>query len=354
MSKPFIMSPEAVDTSKLPVRTLYTGAKLPGVGIGTFSSDRFSGDDIAAAVSGALRVGYRFVDCAACYGNEDLVGSVLKDAIDGGLPREELFVMSKLWNDKHEPEDVIASCKQTLKDLQLDYLDCYLVHWPFPNFHPAGCDVDSRWPDARPYIHTEFMRTWRAMESLVDMGLCKHIGTSNVTIPKLELIRRDARIQPAINEMELHPCFQQGELFRYCLDHHIQPVGFCPIGSPTRPDRDKTENDLTDIEQPVVKRIAEAHHVHPAVICVKWAVARGQVPIPFSIRPAEYRSNLQCATEDPLTAEELEALKSVDRNCRLIKGPVFLWPGADSWLDLWDVDGTIPGWNGYDREDTPC
>lgn len=346
----FKMDPDAVDLSKLPMRTLNTGAKLPGVGIGTFGSDHFALEDIANAVRGALRVGYRLIDCAACYGNEDLIGNVLHEALEEGLPREELFVMSKVWNDKHEPEDVIAACKKTLKDLQLDYLDCYLVHWPFPNFHEQGCDGDARNPNSRPYIHEEFMRTWRAMESLVDMGLVKHIGTSNVTIPKLELILRDARIQPSINEMELHPCFQQGQLFQYCIDHNIQPVGFCPIGSPTRPERDTTEDDLSDIDQPVVKKIAAAHGVHPAVICVKWAVARGQVPIPFSIHRNEYLSNLKCATEDPLTFEEIEALKSVDRNCRLIKGQVFLWPGADTWLDLWDVDGTIPGWNGYEKK----
>lgn len=346
----FVMDADAVDIAKVPMKTLNTGAKMPAVGIGTFGSDHVAMKDIAEAVRGALRVGYRFIDCAACYGNEDLIGEVLHEAIEGGLPREELFVMSKVWNDKHQPEDVIAACKQTLKDLQLDYLDCYLVHWPFPNFHPAGCDADSRSPDARPYIHEEFMRTWRAMEALVDMGLVRHIGTSNVTIPKLKLILRDARIQPSVNEMELHPCFQQGELFQFCVDHEIQPIGFCPIGSPHRPERDTTEDDLSDIEQPVVKKIAEAHGVHPAVICLKWAVARGQVPIPFSTKRPQYISNLKCATEDPLTFEEVEALKGVDRNCRLIKAPVFLWPGAKTWLDLWDVDGTIPGWNGYEKK----
>ena len=108
---------------------------------------------------------------------------------------------------------MIASCRQSLADLQLDYLDLYLVHWPFPNFHPPHCDVESRSPNARPYIHENFMRTWRKMEELVDLGLVRHIGTSNMTIPKLELLLRDARIKPAVNEMELHPHFQQPELF---------------------------------------------------------------------------------------------------------------------------------------------
>lgn len=350
MAEKFKMAADAADLALVPQRILHTGAKMPAVGIGTFGSDRFKGEDIASAVGGALRVGYRFIDCAACYGNESLIGAELKKALDEGLPREELFIMSKVWNDMHEPEDVIKACKKTIKDLQVEYLDCYLVHWPFPNYHPPGCDVSTRNPDARPYIHEEFMRTWRAMEMLVDLGLVRHIGTSNVTIPKLKRIIRDARIQPAVNEMELHPCFQQNALFQLCLDYNIQPVGFCPIGSPTRPDRDKTEDDLSDIEQPIIKKIADAHGVHPAVICIKWAIQRGQIPIPFSIHRSEYSSNLKCCTEDPLTYAEIEELKSVDRNCRLIKGQVFLWEGADSWLDLWDVNGTIPGWDGYAKD----
>ena len=128
------------------------------------------------------------------------------------MRREDLWVTSKLWNDKHGERDVIPSCEKSLRDLQLDYLDLYLVHWPFPNFHPPGCDVSSRSPDARPYVHESYMKTWRQMERLVERGLVRHIGTSNMTIPKLELLLRDAAIQPAANEMELHPHFQQPEL----------------------------------------------------------------------------------------------------------------------------------------------
>lgn len=330
---------DRIDPSLVPQRTLYTGAKMPGIGMGTFGSDRFSAEDIAAAVKGAAEVGFRLFDCASVYGNEDQIGEVFKDIMATGIKREELFITSKVWNDKHD--DVIASCKQTLKDLQLDYLDLYLVHWPFPNFHAKGVSVDSRDPNAKPYIHEDYMRTWRQMEQLVDMGLVKHIGTSNMTIPKLELVVRDARIQPAVNEMELHPCFQQPELFDFCKKHNIQPIGFCPIGSPTRPDRDKTPDDVVDIQDSVVVKIAKAHNVHPAVICIKWAVQRGQTPIPFSIYRNEYASNIKCAVTDPLTTEEMKELEGVNKNCRLIKGQVFLWKGAKSWEDLWDLNGEI-------------
>jgi len=191
------------------------------------------------------------------------------------------------------------------------------------------------------------MRTWHALESLVDEGVVRHLGTSNVTIPKLRLILGDARIRPALNEMELHPTFQQPELFQFCVDHGIQVVGYSPLGSPSRPERDRTESDLVDLESPVVQEIARAHGVHPALVCLKWAVTRGQIPIPFAVKEGQYRANLTAVVDDPLTPSEIEAMRSTERNNRLIKGQVFLWPGAGSWLDLWDVDGTIPGEDGY-------
>jgi len=188
---------------------------MPAVGLGTFGSDHVTPDQVAQAVKGAAEVGYRHFDCASVYGNEEAVGASLEAILGSGVKREEMWVTSKLWNDKHSEGDVIASCRQSLKDLRLQYLDLYLVHWPFPNFHAPGCDVTSRSPDAKPYIHASYMKTWRKMEELVDMGLVRHIGTSNMTIPKLKLVLRDARIKPAVNEMELHPHFQQPELFKF-------------------------------------------------------------------------------------------------------------------------------------------
>ena len=152
---------------------------------------------------------------------------------------------------------------------------------------------------------------------------------------------RDAKIKPACNEMELHPHFQQPELFDFCIDNIIGPIGFCPIGSPTRPDRDKTETDTVDIEDAVVVKIAKRLDVHPAVVCVKWAVQRGQVPIPFSVYPNEYLSNLKCTTENPISDEEMAELATIDKGCRLIKGQVFLWKDNQTWEDLWDINGEI-------------
>ena len=261
-----------IDPGKVPQRRLFTGALMPAVGMGTFGSDHVSAQEVSQAVAGAVEAGYRSFDCAACYGNEAQIGQFFADAFARGtVKREELFIASKVWNDMHGDGDVLIACARTLKDLKLDYLDMYYVHWPFPNYHAPGCDVDSRNPDARPFSVEEFMKTWRQMERLVDMGLTRHIGMSNMTIKKLE-----------------------------------QVLPLCRI--------------------------------RPAVICIKWAVQRGQTPIPFSTKEKNYTANLRCVTEDPLTEEEMDIIRGLDRNNRLIKGQVFLWEGASGWEDLWDMD----------------
>ena len=339
--------PTQIDPGLLPSRVLASGVPIPPIGMGTFGSDRYSADDVATAVAGAIRCGYRLVDCAAVYGNESQIGVVLEDAFAEVAPREDFFVMSKVWNDAHAPADAVASVHESLRRLRLEYLDAVFVHWPFPNHHPPHARAGTRDPQARPYVHERYMELWHALEDLVDVGLVRHLGTSNVTIPKLALILRDARIAPALIEMELHPCFQQPELFRYAVDHGVQPIGYSPLGSPSRPERDRSEDDLVDVEHPTVQRIARDHGVHPALICLKWAVARGQIPIPFSVKPEQYAANIATVLSDPLTPAEIEDMRGVERNNRLIKGQVFLWDGSESWLDLWDVDGTIPGWNGY-------
>jgi alcohol dehydrogenase (NADP+) len=332
---------DQVDPNQVPFRTFYTGAKIPAVGLGTFGSDRFSGELVAEAVKGAVAVGYRHIDCAAVYGNEHLIGHALREVMASGIQREHLSITSKLWNDQHEAQAVIPACEQSLRNLQLDYLDLYLIHWPFPNFHAPGVDVSSRDPHAKPYIHEHFMKTWRQLEKLVEMGLVRHIGTSNMTIPKLKLLLRDAAIKPAANEMELHPHFQQPELFNFVRENGLAPIGFSPIGSPSRPDRDRTEEDTVDIEDPVIVRIAQRLGLHPAVVCIKWAVQRGQVPIPFAVKREHYLANLRAAVSEPLTDEEMAEIAAIDKNCRLIKGQVFLWKEGQTWEDLWDVSGEI-------------
>ncbi len=329
----------------IPVRRLYDGGEIPCIGLGTFGSDKYGAEEVSQAVYGAVCAGYRLIDCAAVYQNEDKIGPVLSRLMDEGkVAREELFITSKVWNDMHGEGKVLESCKKSLADLRLDYIDLFFVHWPFPNYHAPGCDGDSRNPDSRPFDPKEFIAVWRQCEELVDKGLVRYIGMSNMTVPKLEAVLPECRIKPAALEMELHPSFQQPELFQYAVERGILPIGYCPMGSPSRPERDRTPEDVADMELPAVVAAAASHGVHPAVICLKWAAQRGQVPIPFSVKEAQYVSNLRSVAEDPLTQAEMDAIAKEDRNCRLIKGQVFLWEGAKGWEDLWDVDGGRTTW----------
>ncbi|MCL2865605.1 MAG: aldo/keto reductase [Lachnospiraceae bacterium] len=329
-----------INPKDVPKIKLHTGEEIPCVGMGTFGSDRFSPEQVSAAVAGAIRCGYRMFDCAACYGNEDLIGAVFAGAFqEEVVERKELFIMSKVWNDMHER--VEESCDKSIVDLQCDYLDMFFIHWPFPNYHAPGCDGDARNPDSKPFSVEQFVNTYRQMEALVEAGKVRHIGISNMTIPKLEAVLPLLKIAPSACEMEIHPCFQQQALFDYLVAHHIQPIGFMPLGSPQRPERDIFEDDVADLQMPEMQAIAKAHGVHPALIAIKWAYQRGQIPIPFSIHEKEYISNLKCLTENPLTEEEMQIIATLEKNNRLVKGQVFLWEDAKDWHDLWDEAGFI-------------
>ncbi len=331
---------EMIQPAMVPKVKLYTGEEIPCVGMGTFGSDRFTQEQVSIAVAGAIRCGYRMFDCAACYGNEDQIGEVFHAAFEEGVvERKDLFIMTKVWNDMHER--VEESCRKSIQDLQCDYIDLFFIHWPFPNYHAPGCDVDSRNPDSRPFSVEEFMNTYRQCEELVRKGLIRHIGISNMTIPKMEAVLPLMEIMPSACESEMHVCFQQKEIFDYLTEHKIQPIGFMPLGSPQRPERDMCPEDVADLQTPEMQEIAKAHGCHPALIALKWAHQRGQIPIPFSVHEAEYVSNLKAMTEDPLTEEEMKTIETLERNNRLVKGQVFLWEGAKDWHDLWDEEGKI-------------
>lgn len=329
-----------IDPRAVPVRKLSNGAAVPALGLGTFGNDRFSPSEVSGAVDGAVRAGYRFIDCAAAYGNEPEIGEIIEGLIlEGVVAREELLISSKVWNTDHDAGDTVRACERSLRNLRTGYLDLYLVHWPFPNHHPPGAAADSRQPDARPFRIDEYMVCWRQMEELVHRGLVRGIGTSNMTIAKMEELLPLCNVRPVVNQMEMHPAFQQPELFRYCVDRGIQPVAFSPLGSPIRPQRDRSPGDVPAMDMPEIRAIAEAHGVHPALVCLKWAAQRGQIPIPFSVYPEEFVANLRAVTEDPLSSEEMRRIEIADRDCRLIKGVVFLWESAPSWRSLWDEEG---------------
>ena len=197
----------------------------------------------------------------------------------------------------------------------------------------ALCDIKQEWADGgKEKIAKGYAR-------LVEKGKIRYIGISNMTIPKLEAVLPLMKIKPAACELELHPCFQQQEQYDYLVAHNIQPVGYMPLGSPRRPERDICPEDVADMQTPEMQEIAKAHGVHPALIALKWAHQRGEISIPFSVH--NYVSNLKCVTEDPLTEEEMAKIGTLERGNRLVKGQVFLWEGAKDWHDLWDEEGFI-------------
>lgn len=329
-----------MENKNYPCFVLKKEEKIPWIGLGTFGSDRFGAQEVADAVAGALRAGYKMFDCASCYGNEKEIGDAFQMAFkEGVVDRKDLFIMSKVWNDCHR--NVAQACKKSIEDLQCGYLDMYFIHWPFPNYHAPYCTVDSRNPDSRPFSVEEFLDTYRQIEELVDQGLVRHIGISNMTIPKLEAVLDKVRIAPSACESEIHPCFQQKEITDFLKAHDILPIAYMPLGSPRRPERDIAKEDISDMELPEMQAIAAAHRTSPAIICLKWCWQNGFLPIPFSLH--HYKDNLEAAGTEALTEKEMKMISGLERNNRLVKGQVFLWEGAKNWHDLWDEEGFIVG-----------
>lgn len=319
--------------------------ELPRIGMGTFGSDRYDEKTVANAVKFALEAGYRLFDCASVYGNGAEIGEVFARAFASGtVKREDLIVMSKVWNDMHGAGKVTESCLKSIEDLRVGYLDVYFLHWPFPNYHAKGCDVTSRNADSRPFFVEDFMAVWREMESLKIKGYVKEIAMSNMTVAKMKAVLPLCKIKPYAHEMELHPTFSQKELYDLCVREGIKIIGYCPLGSPNRPERDRTAQDIADTESAVIKDIAGKYGCHPAEICLAWAIRKGHTPIPFASKERNILNNFTVGDRIRLTDEEMAAIDGADADNRLIKGQVFLWKGSDDWRDLWDLDGKIADW----------
>ncbi|XP_048457809.1 aldo-keto reductase family 1 member A1-B isoform X2 [Rhincodon typus] len=292
---------------------LHTGQKMPLIGLGTWKS---SPGEVKEAVWNAVKTGYRHIDCAAVYNNEAEIGEFFKEHVgaDKMVRREELFVTSKLWNTKHHPEDVEASCCKTLEDLKLTYLDLYLIHWP--HAFERGDNPFPKNPDGTiRYDFIDYKETWKAMESLVKKGLVKAIGLSNFNSRQIDDIISIANIKPTVLQIECHPYLAQNELIGHCQKHGLVVTAYSPLGSSDRLWKASDEPFL--LEDTNVKAIAEKHGKSPAQILLRWQVQRGVVAIPKSVNPARIAQNLQ-VFDFTLTEDDMKRIGTLNRNWRYI------------------------------------
>lgn len=291
------------------------GDKLDAIGLGTWKS---APGEVYKAVRAAIDAGYRHIDCAWIYHNEKEIGQAFKDAFGAGdVKRENLFVTSKLWNAFHHPDDVERALMESLKALQLDYLDLYLIHWPIA--HKRGVVSPDTAEDFVPLPEMPIAETWRIMEECVMKESIRHIGVSNFNIPKLKALLSSSRIKPEMNQVESHPLLAQNELLNFCSENGILYTAYSPLGSRDRAKgmRDDDEPDM--FENEVIKKIAENHGVHPAQILIKWAEARGTAVIPKSVNEKRLENNLKAA-DIPITEEEMNQINGLDRSYRFLNG----------------------------------
>lgn len=305
---------------------------VPMVGLGTWKSEP---GDVYQAVIDAVEAGYRHIDCAPIYGNEREIGLALDHLFSAGtVHRHELFITSKLWNNAHRADQVLPALKSTLNDLQLDYLDLYLIHWPVALkngvvFPEKGEDIFA--PDELP-----LSETWLGMEQAQKNGLARHIGVSNFSLEKLKKISDKANVKPELNQIELHPYLQQEKMLRWCHDNGILLTAYAPLGSRDRHPSMKGDNEPSLLENPVINQIAGNHGMTPAQVLINWAVARGTIVIPKSVHKGRIIENLK-AIDFELTADEMLKIEQLDRHFRYVTGSFWCMKGAPYTSDsLWD------------------
>ncbi|MGV3485920.1 MAG: aldo/keto reductase [Planctomycetaceae bacterium] len=300
---------------------LSDGSELPRPGLGTW---KIPGDLAPSVIENAVRLGYRHFDCACDYGNEPQVGAGLSSAIGAGLVRrEELWITSKLWNTYHEPKHVRAACERSLRDLQLEVLDLYLVHFPislafvpFEHRYPPGWfyDPGATHPAMKP-IQVPYSETWGAMEELVKAGLVRRIGVCNLNISMLREVLAYCSIRPLVHQVEMHPYLTQPRLKRYCDQEGIAVAAFSPLGADSYVPLGMAETNERVLDDPRVARIAAEHGRTAVQVVLRWAVQRGTVPIPKSQSVDHLRENL-AVFDFELSSVEMQEIDSLNRNRR--------------------------------------
>jgi len=308
--------------------TLRTGAQIPALGLGTWLAPK---GEVAKAVTEALRIGYRHIDCAHVYGNEAEVGEALTST---AVPREELWVTSKLWNNAQRPEDVRPALLNSLSKLGLDYLDLYLVHWPVQlsntvMFPQSGDDLI-------PWTTAHALETWGALEDCVQAGLVRHIGTSNFSTKKIQVLLDNASVLPAVSQVEMHPYLQQNRMREFCRANDMLVTGFAPLGSKHRPAHQRKEGEPSLLDHPDILAIAERLGATPASVLLGWAMTRNTCVIPKSTNPDRLRQNLAAADLE-LSEADMAIISGMDAGYRFLDGSHWMLARSPyTFANLWD------------------
>jgi D-xylose reductase len=320
---------------------LRSAAAMPAVGMGFWRIDRPA---VADLVTKAVELGYRHFDCACDYGNEAEVGTGLKNAIERGLcRRDELWITSKLWNTYHRREHVRAAVERSVRDLKLEYLDLYLVHFPIAlEFVPFEKRYPPEWifdpDDVAPrmkFAPVPLAETWGAMEELLSAGLVKHIGVCNFNTALLQDLLNYAQTAPEVLQVELHPYLVQEKLLKFCREARIAVTGFSPLGPSSYYSLNMATPDESLFEQPAVTAAARRLGKTPAQVVLRWGVQRGTGIVPKTSRPERLAENL-AIFDFELSADEMHRISSLDRGRRFNDPGVFCESAFNTFCPIYD------------------